>query len=333
MTGPRRHRQAWLGFFISAVVLALVLTVVDVRTLGAALRRLPVSVLAVAVALMTLSIGLRAWAWRILLGGRITWAEGFWALNIGYLVNNVIPMRAGEAARAVLIAPRAQISFWHALSTVMVERLLDVALLASMLLGSLPWVLDLPQARRASLGLGGVALVGLGVLALLARYREPLRRILEERLPARLKGRGQRVLRWLLGFLDGLEALADPWASVAVLWLLLISWAVQVVAYGLTLQALVPQASLLWAAFALGSVGMGIAVPSAPGGLGVMEGVLVFVLSALGVEASVALAYALAMHGVYYLVTLTLGLVGIHRYGTSLAQVVGSTQRERSHEA
>ncbi len=330
MTARRGPRQAWIGFLVSAGVLAAVLAVTDVRTLGRALRRLPWEVLAQAVALFGLSIALRALAWRLLLGRRPSWRDAFWALNAGYLVNNLVPLRAGEAARAALIAPRAQVSFWHALSTVMVERLLDVALLAGMLLGTLPWVLDLPQARQASLGLGGLALAGLAGLALLARYRGAVRRALEQRVSPRwLGGWAPRALRWIRSFLDGLEALADPRAWGAVLGLMALSWALQVVAYGITLRTLAPQASLLWAAFALGSVGMGIAVPSAPGGLGVMEGVLVFVLSALGVEASVALAYALAMHGVYYLVTVSLGLLGVQAYGTSFQEVL---QRVRTPE-
>jgi len=59
-------------------------------------------------------------------------------------------------------------------------------------------------------------------------------------------------------------------------------------------------------------------VPSAPGGLGVMEGVIVFVLGALDIDASVALAFALAMHGVYYVVTGILGWIGVMVYGVSM---------------
>ena len=321
----RLNLRTWIGFLISAAALAAVLALADVRTMVAALLRLPPLVLLAAVALLALSIGLRAVAWRLLLGGRAPWAAAFWALNAGYLVNNLIPMRAGEAARALLIAPRARVSFWHALSTVMVERLVDVVLLAGMLLAAIPWVLDLPQARHASLTLGGLAVALLLVLALMAFFREPLGRILETRLAPRVGRRAQRVLGWAQHFLGGLEALARPWRLIALLGLMAVSWLVQVAAYGITLRALVPQANLWWAAFVLGSVGMGVAVPSAPGGLGVMEGVMVFVLHALAVDPSVALAYALAVHGVYYLVTMTLGVVGLQVMGTTLRVLVQRT--------
>lgn len=321
--------RTWVGFLVSAAALAAVLALADVPTLVQALRRLPPLTLTAALALLAVSIGLRALAWRLLLGGRASWSAAFWALNAGYLVNNLIPLRAGEAARALLIAPRARISFWHALSTVMVERLMDVVLLAGMLLAAIPWVLDLPQAHHASLTLGGLAIAVLVVLALLAAFRAPLGRTLETRLTPRVGRRTRRLLGWAQHFLDGLETLAHPLQFLALLGLMTLSWLVQVVAYGLALQVLVPQANLWWAAFVLGSVGMGVAVPSAPGGLGVMEGVMVFVLHALGVDPSVALAYALAMHAVYYLVTVSLGMVGLSVYGASLPQIVQQTVRPR----
>ena len=324
------NRQTWLGLLVSAAALAAVFAVTDVRAMVAALSNLSAGVLLGALALFVLSIGLRALAWRVLLGGRVAWWPAFLALNVGYLVNNIIPLRAGEAARAVLIAPKARVPFWHAISTVMVERLLDVVLLAAMLVGSLPWVLDLPQARHASQVLGGVALLALAGLVLLARWRGAVGVFLETRVAPHLGGRLRRLVGWALHFLDGLEALTRPAASLAVLGLMALSWAVQVVAYGITLRALVPQANLWWAAFALGSVGMGVAVPSAPGGLGVMEGVLVFVLSALGVDASLALAYALAMHAIYYLITISLGVVGVHVYGTSLSSLLAHAKGQET---
>ncbi len=309
-------RRALPGFLVSAVVLAVVFALSDPRTLWNALRSVPLWVLGAASALLALSLVLRALSWQVLLGQRVKWVDAFWALSAGYLINNVIPFRAGEAARALLVAPKARVSFWHALSTVMVERLFDVVLLASLLVGSLPWVLDVPWARQAAWGFGGAALAMLVVLAIIARYRRRLAPALTawQQRHARFAW-GKRLLHWTLSFLDGLEALASLPSLAAVTVLLAASWGVQVAAYGLTLQALVPRASYLWAAFALGSVGMGVAVPSAPGGLGVVEGVMVFVLGTLGVEASIALAYALVMHGIYYAVTGVLGWLGITFYG------------------
>ncbi len=327
----KQWRRAVPGLVISAAALAAVLALSDPRTLWAALRAVPLTVLTAAAGLLTASLMLRALAWRWLLGQRVAWREAFWALSAGYLVNNIIPFRAGEATRALLIAPRARVSFWHALSTVLVERLLDVVMLAGMLVGTLPWVLDLPWARRTSWAFGGAALAVLAVLMAVARYREPIAQAVAAWQARRTRAAWVHTLaRWALTALDGLEALTSPLTLVGVVAAMTLSWAVQVLAYGLTLRALVPQASLLWAAFVLGSIGMGIAVPSAPGGLGVMEGVMVFVLGALGVETSVALAFAFAMHGVYYLVTGVLGWLGVMVYGVGWQRLLGALARQNN---
>ncbi len=318
-------RRALPGFAISAIVLAAVFAFTDTKRLWASLKQIPLPVLLGAAALLAVSLGLRATAWRLLLGARIGWWDAFWALNLGYLVNNIIPFRAGEAMRALVASPKAKVSFWHALSTVVVERLFDVVLLAGMLIGSLPWVLDLPWARRTSWAFGGGALAILAALAAAAIWRTRvalwLRHLEEKARNSLLK----TLVNWGLSFLDGLEALASPWSLLAVVTLMVLSWAVQVVAYWMTLRALVPTAPMVWAAFVLGSVGMGVAVPSAPGGLGVMEGVVVFVLSAVGVDSAVALAFAFAMHAVYYAVTVIFGWVGATIYGVSIHKLTHIT--------
>jgi glycosyltransferase 2 family protein len=48
---------------------------------------------------------------------------------VGYMGNNVLPARAGDAIRTVLMAPRAQASKRTVLGTLVAERLLDVAVL------------------------------------------------------------------------------------------------------------------------------------------------------------------------------------------------------------
>ena len=48
---------------------------------------------------------------------------------VGYMGNNVLPARAGDAIRVVLMAPRAQTSKRTVVGTLLAERLLDVAVL------------------------------------------------------------------------------------------------------------------------------------------------------------------------------------------------------------
>ena len=48
---------------------------------------------------------------------------------VGYMGNNILPARAGDAIRVVLMAPRAETSKRTVVGTLLAERLLDVAVL------------------------------------------------------------------------------------------------------------------------------------------------------------------------------------------------------------
>ena len=65
-------------------------------------------------------------------------AAVFWSLMIGYLFNNILPARAGEAARVVALRREAGVSAARGAATVAVERVFDVASLAVLMLVATP---------------------------------------------------------------------------------------------------------------------------------------------------------------------------------------------------
>ncbi|HSB00032.1 MAG TPA: lysylphosphatidylglycerol synthase domain-containing protein, partial [Anaerolineales bacterium] len=86
----------------------------------------------------------------------------------------------------------------------------------------------------------------------------------------------------------------------------------------LLLAAFFPGAKLVWAAFSLGVAALGIAAPSSPGALGVMELAIVGALSLFGLNASTALAFAITAHLMQYLTTGVLGAYFLAKDGESL---------------
>jgi uncharacterized membrane protein YbhN (UPF0104 family) len=72
--------------------------------------------------------------WRLLLideGGTPTRRDAQELNAIGYMGNNLLPARAGDAVRVVLAAPRVNLSMRSVLGTLVAERLLDVGLLVA----------------------------------------------------------------------------------------------------------------------------------------------------------------------------------------------------------
>jgi uncharacterized membrane protein YbhN (UPF0104 family) len=85
-----------------------------------------------AIALYGLATVVRAERWQRLLvdEGAVPARADTYALTcVGYMGNNVLPARAGDAIRTVLMAPRAGTSMRTVIGTLVAERVLDVAVL------------------------------------------------------------------------------------------------------------------------------------------------------------------------------------------------------------
>jgi uncharacterized membrane protein YbhN (UPF0104 family) len=66
---------------------------------------------------------------------------------------------------------------------------------------------------------------------------------------------------------------------------------------------------------------LGIAVPSAPGALGVYESAVTWSLSLLGLDPARAVAYAIVLHFWNYLINGLVGAYALARDGESLASI------------
>jgi glycosyltransferase 2 family protein len=122
-----------VGIVISAVCLAAVV--------WWALRQQPpelphtaaeLGALVSAIALYGVNTLVRSERWHRLLvddGAHPARVDSYSLTTVGYAVNNVLPARAGDAARVVLMAPRADASRRTVIGTIVAERLLDVAVI------------------------------------------------------------------------------------------------------------------------------------------------------------------------------------------------------------
>src|SRR5262245_66428043 len=84
---------------------------------------------------------------------------------IGYMVNNVLPLRAGEVARVYGFARRWGHGFWTTLGTVVVERVLD-GLTVVLLIGGIVMIIPVPAyVQWGAVIMLAVNLLGIAVLA------------------------------------------------------------------------------------------------------------------------------------------------------------------------
>ena len=318
--------RALPGILVSLSALAALIYFIDVGEVKNDLLQADYRYLILVLALYVLALMTRAIAWRKLLLDEIPYRDVFFTLNAGYLLNNILPLRLGELGRAFILG-RHGLGFWRVLSTILVERVFDIAIISGMLLTTLPFVTGASQAYKVAITVFGMVLIGFVFFYLIARYRDRVLifyELLTERWPG-LSLIGEDRLR---SFFTGLAALTDFRRFLSVLFWMLVNWGLAILAQYLLLLAFVPSAELIWIVFGLAVVALGVAIPSAPAYIGVLEAAWVAALSLVGVEPSTALAFAVSSHLVNITVTGAFGVYALVREGESLVRLYSNIRKE-----
>lgn len=306
------------GLIISVTALAIVFSLLDLRKFVLAIRQANLLFLFLGILSEILWLVVRGAFWRTLLQNKATYHNSFITVNEGYLLNNILPFRLGEIGRAFLIGQKAKLEFWQVIPSILIERALDLSFAVGIFLNALPFVIGIPLAKQASLGIGIIVIMGLIAMYILARNRQRVLGWIDragERWNVVKKITGRRVT----AFFDGLGILTDGRLFLQALGWESINWLVAILQYYLFLRAFFPSPSPLWVIFALGVGALGIAAPSSPGAIGVFEAALVGALVVLGADASSALAFALSVHITSYIITSLIGGYGLYKDGKSLS--------------
>lgn len=314
MNAALRRVLYWtVSLLVSAVFLYYALRGVDWRRVFAIVTHADARYLVAAVALTSGSFFLRSVRWRILLNaeGRFPVGTVFWANMAGYLGNSFLPARAGEVIRSVLISGQSALSKTYVLTTALCERMMDVIALvlwsSIVLLGVHPkpaWMQDLSRGMAVASAAGAL-------LVLVLPHSGGLLESIGKRLPMPASLR-PRLLGFMEQILLGMRAF-HHWGRLAgFVGLTVVIWttdalATMVGAYALGLHVSFPVAMLL-----LTGMGLGSALPSTPGYVGVYQYVAVTVLTPFGVSRDGAVAYILIAQAVAYVLVLVWGLPGLY---------------------
>jgi uncharacterized protein (TIRG00374 family) len=265
----------------------------------------------VAFALGTLARGLR---WRSLFAPGRRPARGVVlnAMMVGYLYNNILPARAGEAARVVVLSRRSSSAPAEILGTVVLERLFDVVTILLIFFVAEPWLPHVSWFGAAALAAIVLAVLIAAAATVLAVYGDrPIRLLLRplRRFPLFSGARFDQTIEELTHGLSGLRR--GTVALEAFLWSLA-GWMLS------ALCAYIVSLSFhLHLAFACGvlvmvAVGLSMILPSPPGAIGVFEGAALIALKAYGISHSAALPYALILHAVNFIPFLLVGALLLH---------------------
>jgi uncharacterized protein (TIRG00374 family) len=252
-----------------------------------------------ALPVFALAIALRALRWWSLFAAaeRPPLRSITYALLIGYFFNNILPARAGEAARVIALHRRAATPRAEAVGTVVVERLFDVLALLIVLFASYPWLPEISWLRAAAVFGAVVVTVLLALVVVIVRYDEravhwllsPLRRVKRAGVAERLEAAAVNATR-------GLVALRNPRIALRGMALTIASWTTLGMSYWVLTLGFHLDLPLVAGLLVTVAINLSLVLPSSPAALGVFEAATVIALRAFDVPQAEALSYALVLH-------------------------------------
>jgi uncharacterized membrane protein YbhN (UPF0104 family) len=223
--------------------------------------------------------------------------------TVGYMGNNVLPARAGEALRVVLMSTRCEATKRTLLGSVVAERLLDAIALASIFLIVVYGVLSstvLPTDRPLLFAALAVVALLLGCLAVYVLRRHHV---------------FERARTWLRPLADAPRALLSREGAVLLAGTFVL-WAFEAAVYLSVARAVDLDISGMGALYLVALTNFFAALPAAPGSIGTFDAAVVFGSKAIGASGSAAVSYLLTLRFVLYVPITVVGFVVlVARYG------------------
>ena len=334
----------WLGFIVTLGLLFLFLWKVDFGKTGRELQDANYAYFVPAVLIYFIALGFRSVRWHYLLLHlkSIPVRRLYPVVAIGYLANNILPIRLGELVRAHFLGEREEVSKASGLATIAVERVLDgltLLFFAAVIWPFLPWtdVLKTDDGGLNTLWLALsilVALVfvaGFLVLFLLAaspRLGRRLAHFLALVLPQRTRPKVESLVELLI---EGLGALRSPRKLLIIVFMSLPVWLTEAAMYyilAISFDLGQPFQVLL---LVTATSNLATAVPSSMGGIGPFELVAKSTLVAFGAGAEAAAAYVFFVHIIaLWLPVNILGVFFLWKENLPFAQLARSRQIDLS---
>lgn len=309
--------QFWLGLLISLVFLYLALKGLQLQELGAAIRDANYIWLIPGVTVYFVAVWARAWRWHYLLRPlkSLKISELFPTVCIGYFGNNILPARAGELLRAVILKKDEQVPISASLATILVERVFDGVVMLAFVFVNLPELARLTSSSgflgdiRTLAVVGTVVFIGVLIIFLIAAmYPERSGRILERILRKVLPQRHQeKIIGFFERFIGGLAALRSPRGAWMVFLTSLVIWLLETAKYWFLMHAFPFTVSFFALMLMNGIVNLATTIPSAPGYVGTFDAPGIAVLQAYQVSKTTAAAYTLVLHAALWLPITALG--------------------------
>lgn len=304
---------------------------IDFHAVGSALGKANYYYIFPYLLLYAMVYGIRALRWKYFMYPikNISFKSLFSATMIGFMSTAVLPARAGEVVKPVVIGIKEGVSKSSAFATVVVERVFDMVTLL-LFSGIMLMSFKFPEGEYAgiekNLRYGGILIAVvtvalIGFLVLLKIRSDIVMTILKKIfffLP-------QHIMETIMGLVDsfviGLGVLHNVKHLIYTSLLSMALWIVMAAsfypmlpAFGLSLPFSAPILIMIL-------IALGVALPSSPGFIGIYQVACEVALKLMDVEPATAKSYAIAMWALNMIPTIIIGLIFLSMEKLSFKQI------------
>lgn len=349
------QRGFWIGFLGSAAFMAVfVYFFVDFDTIGDVMRDANYAYVAPSLVLYFLAVQARSMRWKFLLMPLMGEPKRaiYPVVVVGYMANNIVPLRIGELLRSYHLSIRESVSAAGAFGTIAVERASDVMGLLFFL--AVAWAFlpstgffdefaqEVPGGATVLTIVAVLPFIGVfGMVALVTIVSD--RKIVDfcARVSSPLpKGVQAKGLGLLASLLQGLTVVSSPKRLVIVFLYSLPVWALEaamyyLIALGFDMGSYFDSQIEFIAVLLVFTAAANLAgvIPSSAGGWGPFDYFGAVALTSLAVPDSVAAGFSLTVHVALWVPVTVLGAVMLLMDGSSLRQLIAGLQKDRESSA
>lgn len=311
-------RRFLLGLIISLVFLYFAFRGVNYHELWRALRGVNFFYLFLFMLAVIALMGVRAYRWKFMVDPlkKVGLYSLFSSAMIGFMANNVLPVRLGELVRAYSLGTKENISRSASFATIVMERVFDgFSLLLILWLTLLFFPFSRSSEKMGELIRKGanltlvINILVFLILILLELKPEPVLNFFKRLfrlLPGKLSAKAEGILD---KFSSGVRIFRDiPRMSWILLWSLIL-WAGSGISNYLVFLAFGLHPPLQATLILMVIVTFGVMIPSSPGYVGTVHFFAVIALGLFGYGKDISVPFSIVLHASQYIPITLLGLV------------------------
>lgn len=326
-----KHWKIWLSIVISAIFLYFAFDNIDWKKLWGVIKMVNYTQATISMVIVAAMLIVRGHRWSLFLKPleKIRVIPLFWSTAIGFGVNNILPARLGEVARAYSLSKKSHLKFGEAFGSVVVERLYDTFSVLFLFVICL-FVFDFPDLSKlvgrsqneiaVLFGISACVLLS-GVLLLKVKtdFMLKIGGFFLRPLPDRIS---KKILDTLRAFINGLTQTKNPFE---VVWILVLSfglWIISAYTVWLVVDACHVRLDIAQTMVVLMSLVVAVSIPAAPGYAGTyhyLASTALMLVTGIGKEEAISIATMI--HATNYIPQTVLGLGGLAYEGIKISEV------------